>query len=218
MQDAFAHCEQLVREHDKDRFLATLFAPAEQRRYLLALYAFALEVARVKYLVHDPMAGMIRLQWWHDAISGSRDGEAAAHPVASALLTTISTRGLSAEFLLRVVEARQEELQGEPADGAEVAILSAASALLGADNISATLTESAGRAMTRVREPVDADAAREAYADFYVQSELLPAAARPAFLPVALVPLLVRQPEAAQWRKQIALLRAAWFGFPKPTR
>ena len=27
MQDAFAHCEALVREADKDRFLATLFAP-----------------------------------------------------------------------------------------------------------------------------------------------------------------------------------------------
>ncbi|MGZ5895708.1 MAG: squalene/phytoene synthase family protein [Xanthobacteraceae bacterium] len=69
MQDAFAHCEQLVREHDKDRFLATLFAPADRRKYLLALYAFALEIGRVKYLVHEPMAGIIRLQWWRDAVS-----------------------------------------------------------------------------------------------------------------------------------------------------
>ena len=34
MQDAFAHCEALVRAADKDRFLATLFAPAEHRAAL----------------------------------------------------------------------------------------------------------------------------------------------------------------------------------------
>ena len=34
------YCEDLVREADKDRFLASLFAPAERRPALLALYAF----------------------------------------------------------------------------------------------------------------------------------------------------------------------------------
>src|SRR2546421_565404 len=38
--DAFAHCEDLVREADKDRFLATLFAPAEARRDLLEAHRF----------------------------------------------------------------------------------------------------------------------------------------------------------------------------------
>jgi len=32
---------------------------------------------------------------------------------------------------------------------------------------------------------------------------------------VALVPLRLKRPNAPQWRRQIALLRAAWFGFPK---
>ena len=40
MQDAFAHCEALLRAADKDRFLTTLFAPAEHRDALVALYAF----------------------------------------------------------------------------------------------------------------------------------------------------------------------------------
>ena len=44
MPDAFDHCEELVREADKDRFLATLFAPQKYRRALYALYAFNLEV------------------------------------------------------------------------------------------------------------------------------------------------------------------------------
>jgi len=71
MQDAFAHCEGLVRAADRDRFLTTLFAPAEHRPALLALYAFNLEVARVREIVHEPLAGEIRLQWWNDVLEGS---------------------------------------------------------------------------------------------------------------------------------------------------
>ena len=31
MQDAFAYCAELVRTADRDRFLASLFAPADRR-------------------------------------------------------------------------------------------------------------------------------------------------------------------------------------------
>jgi len=48
MQSAFRYCENLVREADKDRFLATLFAPAECRGALFALYAFNVEVGSVR--------------------------------------------------------------------------------------------------------------------------------------------------------------------------
>ncbi len=40
MQDLSAYCEALVRAADKDRFLAALFAAAEHRGALYALYAF----------------------------------------------------------------------------------------------------------------------------------------------------------------------------------
>jgi DNA-binding GntR family transcriptional regulator len=67
MPDAFDHCEELVREGDKDRFLATLFAPQKYRRALYALYAFNLEMARVRELAREPMPGELRLQWWREA-------------------------------------------------------------------------------------------------------------------------------------------------------
>ena len=38
MQDAFTLCEGLVRAADRDRFLAALFAPAEHRNAVFALY------------------------------------------------------------------------------------------------------------------------------------------------------------------------------------
>ena len=62
------YCHDLVRAGDKDRYLASLFAPDELRPYLLALYAFNIEIARVRETVSEAALGEIRLQWWRDAI------------------------------------------------------------------------------------------------------------------------------------------------------
>src|SRR3977135_215507 len=110
MQDAYAYCEALVREADKDRFLASLFAPANRRPHLFALYGFNVEIARVGQVAHEPLAGEIRLQWWRDALSGRAPGEAAANPVAAALLDTIARCGFPAAPLLDPVNSPRRGL------------------------------------------------------------------------------------------------------------
>src|ERR1700745_1868111 len=90
MQDAFAHCETLLRVAGHDRFLTTLFAPAEHRNALIALYAFNVEIARVREVVREARAGEIRLQWWSDVLGGVGRGEVTAHPVAAALLASMA--------------------------------------------------------------------------------------------------------------------------------
>jgi len=114
MQNAFAHCEALVRAADKDRFLATLYAPAEHRAALYALYAFNVEVARVREVAREPLAGEIRLQWWSDALDGTGRGEIEANPVAAALLATIARYGLQRDALQALLEARRFDLYDEP--------------------------------------------------------------------------------------------------------
>jgi phytoene synthase len=114
MPDAYAHCENLVRAGDKDRYLASLFAPADRRPALYALYAFNLEIARVRELAREPMAGEIRLQWWRETLAGTRAGEAAANPVAAALMETMAHFGLSAEILANLIEARAFDLYDDP--------------------------------------------------------------------------------------------------------
>ncbi len=89
MQDAFAYCAELVRTADRDRFSSSLFAPAQHRGALHALYAFNVEVARVREVAREPLPGEIRLQWWSEVLRGERAEEASANPVASALLTVI---------------------------------------------------------------------------------------------------------------------------------
>ena len=114
MQDAYDHCEALVREADKDRFLASLFAPANRRPHLFALYGFNVEIARVGQVAHEPLAGEIRLQWWRDALSGVAPGEAAANPVAAALLDTIARCGLPAAPFDALIDARARDLYDDP--------------------------------------------------------------------------------------------------------
>lgn len=114
MQDAFAYCAELARTADRDRYLAALFAPAEQRRALFALYAFDNEMARVREAAREPLPGEIRLQWWREVLRGERNGEAAANPVASAFLQTISRYGLDTAALLGVIEARRFDLYDDP--------------------------------------------------------------------------------------------------------
>ncbi|ALK09346.1 phytoene/squalene synthase family protein [Blastochloris viridis] len=114
ISDAFAYCETLVREADKDRYLATLFAPAPARPHLYALYAFNAEVARVREVVSDPLPGEVRLQWWRDALAGSAHGDVAAHPVAAALIETISRCRLPVGPFFDLIEARVFDLYDDP--------------------------------------------------------------------------------------------------------
>ena len=117
MQDVFAYCAELVRAADRDRFIASLFAPADRRGALHALYAFNSEVARVRDIAHAPLPGEIRLQWWSEVIQGERDAEAQANPVASALLTTIERHRLAPARLTDLIEARRFDLYDDAMAG-----------------------------------------------------------------------------------------------------
>jgi phytoene synthase len=114
MADAFDHCEQMVRAGDKDRFLATLFAPQKYRRALHALYAFNLEIARVRELAREPIPGEIRLQWWRDALLGAGQGEAASHPVVTALREAVVRYRLPPAALADLIDARAFDLYDDP--------------------------------------------------------------------------------------------------------
>ena len=114
MDGNYRHCEALARAADKDRYLATLFAPADRRGPLLALYAFSHEIACIRDRAREPMPGEIRLQWWRDVLNGERAGEAAANPVAAALLGTVTRFDLPRALLLDLIEARAFDLYDDP--------------------------------------------------------------------------------------------------------
>lgn len=103
-----------LRQADFDRYLALLLVPGEAREDLAALMLFNAEIASIRDRIREPLPGEVRLQWWRDVLSGDRVGEAKAHPVASALLTTLKRRAMPVAPLTAMCEARIFDLYDDP--------------------------------------------------------------------------------------------------------
>ncbi len=108
--NAVTHCQQLVRSQRKDHFLSSLFAPADTRPHLWALYAFSHELARVQHVVHEPLAGEVRLQWWRDALETGGQG----HPVAEAICATIAQFTLPLAPFHAMIDAHVFDVYHDP--------------------------------------------------------------------------------------------------------
>lgn len=110
LEAAYATCDALVRDGDKDRWLACLFVPEPYRRHLMALCAFNVEIASVRERVSSPLPGEVRLQWWRDAVAKQGHGDVLANPVAAALLDTLDRCRLPPQALVTMTEARIHDL------------------------------------------------------------------------------------------------------------
>jgi 15-cis-phytoene synthase len=113
-KDASAFCADLVRSHDFVRYASTVFVPAVERRALLALYAFNVEIFRVRDQVTQPLPGEIRMQWWTDLLAGAAHGGVEGNPVAAELMWAIRAHGLPAEPLSRLIDEHQFDLYNDP--------------------------------------------------------------------------------------------------------
>lgn len=113
-ESAAEHCQRLVRDFDRDRYLASLFVPDSLRPHVLALYAFNVELARIREQVSEPGLGEIRLQWWRDAIEGIFSAATPEAPVAQALAHAIDQADLPRHAFLQMVEARRFDLYDDP--------------------------------------------------------------------------------------------------------
>lgn len=109
-----AFCAELVRTHDFSSYATTLFVRARFRRALLAIYAFNVEIVRVREQITQPLAGEIRLQWWMDMLAGAGHGGVAGNPVAAELLLAVRDHDLPVELLQRLIEAHQFDLYNDP--------------------------------------------------------------------------------------------------------
>jgi phytoene synthase len=204
--DPFAHCEQVVRRADKDRFFATLFAPAKYRRALFALYAFNVEVARVRELAREPLPGEMRLQFWIDLLENKGHGEIEAHPVASALADTVVRYGIRPHALAELLEARRFDLYNEPFGSIDE--LEAYT-----EKTSSVLIELAARILSNGSDPGIAALARPAGIAFAVAGLLrafpLHAARGQLYVPIEILDRHGARPEEVFAGKNSPELRAA---------
>ncbi len=107
------HVTEIVRKGDADRYLSVLYAPEDKRAALLALYAFNVEVSRVRDSVSEPLPGEIRLQWWRDVIAAPADSPT-GNPVADRLRQVIEEFDLPRVAFDDMLEARIFDLYDDP--------------------------------------------------------------------------------------------------------
>jgi phytoene synthase len=104
-----------LRRHDRDRYQTALFAPGERRDALFALYAFNYEVARIREYVREPMLGLMRLQWWRDALDEIYAGkQPRRHEVATPLGAAIVEHRLSKAHFTVLLDARTLDMAEAP--------------------------------------------------------------------------------------------------------
>ncbi|TCR92622.1 phytoene/squalene synthase family protein [Rhizobium sp. BK376] len=107
-------CLATLRETDRDRYLACLLSPEDKRGALAALYAFHAELARIRDLVHEPLPGEVRLQYWRDLLEGQAHGASEANPIAAGLLAAVVEYRLPRKSLIDMTEARIFDLYDDP--------------------------------------------------------------------------------------------------------
>jgi len=112
--DDISYVTALVREADRPRYYATLFAPAAARADLFAIHGFAAEIARVPDQVSDPMLGEIRLRWWQQALADTLAGGAGGAPALRAVAGAIARHKLPLAPFEALIEARSADLYSDP--------------------------------------------------------------------------------------------------------
>ena len=98
------YCRELVRTTDHEHYIATLLLPEKLRSATFALRALGSEVAGVRDSVSDRTLGMVRTQFWKDAVANMyQEGKPVPnHPVVTEVKRLVDTSPQPSQKLLQV--------------------------------------------------------------------------------------------------------------------
>lgn len=101
---------------DYDRYISIIFAPKEYREDLVSVAQFNLEIAKVKNKVTEPMIGLIRFQWWREALEEIFDESKTPrrHNIVQRLKKLATDYRLQSTDFLSVINAREKDLDASP--------------------------------------------------------------------------------------------------------
>lgn len=115
MSDGLSALAAGLRRHDRDRYQTALFAPPDRREALFALYSFNYEIARARESVREPMMGLMRLQWWRDALDEIHAGAPPRrHEILTPLAAAIAAHRLSQEHFKALLDTRARDMDDTP--------------------------------------------------------------------------------------------------------
>ncbi|XP_053324237.1 NADH dehydrogenase (ubiquinone) complex I, assembly factor 6 [Spea bombifrons] len=111
---AAGYCLELVRKRDYEGFLCTLLLPPESQSSVFALRAFNVELSQVKDSVSQRDLGVMRMQFWRDAVDEIYSGNPPHHPVAAELSKAVQKHKLTKRWLARIIDEREKNLNDRP--------------------------------------------------------------------------------------------------------
>lgn len=103
------YCEQKAARSGSSFYYSFLFLPPEQRRAIMALYAFCREVDDVVDDCNDPVVAQAKLDWWREEIARLYAGMP-QHPVTRALQTPVAQYALAQEHLQEIIDGMAMDL------------------------------------------------------------------------------------------------------------
>lgn len=105
---------------DPRRALVLAYAAREKRPALAALWGLDEAMAVIAPHVREPMAGLIRLQWWSDALAALDQSPPTPEPVLRALAEAVLPLGISGSELAALADGWEAIVTHETLDDAAV--------------------------------------------------------------------------------------------------
>jgi phytoene synthase len=103
------YCQQKAAASGSSFYYSFLFLPTEQRKAIIALYAFCREVDDIVDECSDKNIARVKLQWWRDTMKNTFDGKP-EHPIQHALLAVIKRYQLPLEYFLEIIDGMEMDL------------------------------------------------------------------------------------------------------------
>ncbi|XP_072708260.1 NADH dehydrogenase (ubiquinone) complex I, assembly factor 6 isoform X2 [Ciconia boyciana] len=104
------YCAELVRKRDYEGFLCSLLLPAESRTSAFALRAFNVELAQIKDSITQKTTGLMRMQFWREAVEDIYCDNPPHQPVATELWKAVKRHNLTKMWFMKIIDEREKNL------------------------------------------------------------------------------------------------------------
>ncbi|NOZ53481.1 MAG: presqualene diphosphate synthase HpnD [Gammaproteobacteria bacterium] len=103
------YCQDKAAKSGSSFYYSFLFLPEEQRKAIIALYAFCREVDDIVDECSEASIARVKLQWWRSTMQQTFDGSP-QHPVQVALTKPLQRFNLPLEYFLEIIDGMEMDL------------------------------------------------------------------------------------------------------------